>query len=91
MSFAPDVLSPRRLAAPLRAGTSTKLRRPVYRLAERQNPSRFGRLQPPETLDSLGQGIGMLTSNGKLDAKYRITAPEEMWTPPQPRIDRSDV
>lgn len=85
-------LSPRRLEALLRACTSVKLRRLFYWLAERQNHSWFRRLPPPEALDGLGLGRGnrKLASKGKLDAKYRITVPEEMWTPPQPMIDRSD-
>ncbi len=44
------------------------------------------KLPQPETLDELGLGRGnrMLVKGGRLDAKYMITVPEDMWTQPAP-------
>ncbi len=84
-------LSPRRLETLLRKCTSVKVRRLFYWLAERQNHAWFRKLPALNDLDELGSGSGnrMLATNGKLDAKYRITVPEEMWSPPTPTIARS--
>lgn len=40
------------------------------------------KLPDPYVLDDLGMGAGnrVLVKGGKLDTKYKITVPEEMWT-----------
>jgi hypothetical protein len=85
-------LSPKRLEGLLRQCTSVKLRRLFYWLAERQGHAWFSKLPAAATLDDLGLGTGnrVLARRGRLDAKYRITVPEEMWTPPRSMTDRSD-
>jgi hypothetical protein len=84
-------LSPRRLETLLGKCTSVKVRRLFYWLADRQNHAWFRKLPALDDLDKLGSGSGnrMLATNGKLDAKYRITVPEEMWSPPTPTTARS--
>ena len=48
------------------------------------------KLPAAETLDELGLGRGnrMLVKGGRLDAKYKITVPEDMWTPTAPTTDK---
>jgi hypothetical protein len=45
----------------------------------------------PDELDEMGLGSGnrVLARGGRLDPKYRITIPEEMWTPLAPTTDKS--
>lgn len=85
-------LSPKKLEALLRKCTSVKVRRLFYWLAERRSHTWFRKLPPPEALDELGLGRGnrMLAKGGKLDAKYLITVPEDMWTSRKPMIAKSD-
>lgn len=75
-------LSPVRLETLLRACRDIKVRRLFYWLAARQRHQWFERLPDPEKLDDLGLGKGyrMLIKGGKLDTRYLITVPEEMWT-----------
>ncbi|MGX5802617.1 type IV toxin-antitoxin system AbiEi family antitoxin domain-containing protein [Bradyrhizobium sp. Arg314] len=77
-------LSPRRMEQLLRKCTSVKVRRLFYWMAERQAYPWFSKLPDPETLDARGLGSGnrVLAKGGRLDTRYRITVPEEMWTPP---------
>lgn len=84
-------LSPRRLEQVLRKCTSVKVRRLFYWLAERHAHAWLKKLPAHDALDDLGLGSGnrMLAKGGKLDAKYRMTVPEEMWTAPAPTIDKS--
>lgn len=76
-------LSPRRLETLLRNCQNVKVRRLFYWLAERHRHAWFSRLTRPENLDELGLGSGnrLLARHGKLDSRYKITVPEEMWTP----------
>ncbi|MET2832879.1 type IV toxin-antitoxin system AbiEi family antitoxin domain-containing protein [Mesorhizobium shangrilense] len=84
-------LSPRRMEQLLRKCTSVKVRRLFYWMAERQAYPWFKKLPDPETFDELGLGSGnrVLVRGGRLDPKYRITVPEELWTPPARTIDKS--
>ncbi|SDG90606.1 type IV toxin-antitoxin system AbiEi family antitoxin domain-containing protein [Pelagibacterium luteolum] len=77
-------LSPRRLTALLEKCQSVKVRRLFYWLTERHTHAWAKKLPPPDNLDELGLGSGKreLAKGGKLDAKYLITVPEDMWTPP---------
>ncbi|MHB1098536.1 MAG: type IV toxin-antitoxin system AbiEi family antitoxin domain-containing protein [Burkholderiales bacterium] len=83
-------LSPRRLEQILRKCTSVKVRRLFYWFAERHAHPWFKKLPAPKTLDDLGLGSGnrMLAKGGRLDPKYRITVPEEMWTLRAPTTDK---
>ncbi|MER8835954.1 type IV toxin-antitoxin system AbiEi family antitoxin [Mesorhizobium sp. M0904] len=85
-------LSPRRMEQLLRKCTSVKLRRLFYWMAERHSYAWLKKLPKPEALDELGLGSGnrMLVRGGRLDPKYRITVPEEMWTQPALITDKSD-
>ena len=84
-------LSPRRMEQLLRKCTNVKVRRLFYWMAERNAYAWFNKLPAPEALDALGVGHGnrVLAKGGRLDSKYRITVPEEMWTPPAPTTDKS--
>ncbi|RWM05641.1 type IV toxin-antitoxin system AbiEi family antitoxin domain-containing protein [Mesorhizobium sp.] len=84
-------LSPRRMEQLLRKCTNVKVRRLFYWMAERNAYAWLKKLPPPEALDDLGLGSGnrVLAKGGKLDPKYRITVPEEMWTPPARTTDKS--
>lgn len=84
-------LSPRRMEQLLRKCTNVKVRRLFYWMAERHSFSWLKKLLSPEALDELGLGSGnrVVAKGGRLDAKYRITVPEEMWTPPAHTTDRS--
>jgi hypothetical protein len=77
-------LSPRRLTSLLEKCQSVKVRRLFYWLTERHAHAWVKKLPTPESLDQLGLGSGkrVLAKGGKLDAKYLITVPEDMWTPP---------
>lgn len=85
-------LSPRRMEELLRKCTSVKLRRLFYWMAGRHSYAWLKKLPKPEALDELGLGSGnrVLARDGRLDPRYRITVPEEMWTPPAPTTDKSD-
>lgn len=85
-------LSPRRMEPLLRKCTSVKVRRLFYWMAERHSYAWLKKLPKPEDLDELGLGSGnrLLAKKGRLDPKYRITVPEEMWTPPIHTTDRFD-
>lgn len=85
-------LSPRRMEQLLRKCTSVKVRRLFYWMAERNDYTWFKKLPAPKALDALGLGSGnrVLAKDGRLDSKYRITVPEEMWTPPALTTDKSD-
>ncbi|UXN57759.1 type IV toxin-antitoxin system AbiEi family antitoxin [Phyllobacterium zundukense] len=84
-------LSPRVMERLLRKCTQVKVRRLFYWMAERHSYTWLKKLPPAETLDELGLGSGnrMLIKGGRLDAKYMITVPEDMWTPPAPITDKS--
>lgn len=60
-------------------------------MAERHPFSWLKKLPEPEALDELGIGSGnrVVAKGGRLDSKYRITIPEEMWTPPAHTTDKS--
>jgi hypothetical protein len=75
-------LSPRRLESLLKRTKNIKVRRLFYWFAERHQYAWFKKLPPPLALDELGLGSGkrMLVQGGKLDTKYMITVPEDMWT-----------
>lgn len=75
-------LSPHRLDNVLRKTQSVKVRRLFYWFAERHQHAWFKKLPDPHVLDDLGLGAGkrVLAKGGKLDTKYNITIPEEMWT-----------
>ncbi|MEW6631705.1 MAG: type IV toxin-antitoxin system AbiEi family antitoxin domain-containing protein [Pseudomonadota bacterium] len=77
-------LSPRRMEELLRKCTNVKVRRLFYWMAERNAYAWLKKLPAAEELDALGLGRGnrVLARGGRLDQKYRITVPEEMWTPP---------
>jgi hypothetical protein len=77
-------LSPRRLTALLEKCQSVKVRRLFYWLTERHAHAWAKKLPNANSLDELGLGSGkrVLAKGGKLDAKYLITVPEDMWTPP---------
>ncbi|MCP9230095.1 type IV toxin-antitoxin system AbiEi family antitoxin [Mesorhizobium sp. LMG 17147] len=85
-------LSPRRMEQLLRKCTSVKVRRLFYWMAERHSYAWLNKLPKPEALDELGIGSGnrVLARGGRLDPKYRITVPEEMWTQPALTMDKSD-
>jgi hypothetical protein len=85
-------LSPRVMEKLLRKCTHVKVRRLFYWMAERHSYAWLKKLPPPETLDELGLGSGnrTLVKGGRLDTKYMITVPEDMWTPPAPTTDKSD-
>ncbi|ANN58701.1 hypothetical protein A9174_19425 [Mesorhizobium loti NZP2037] len=84
-------LSPKRMEQLLRKCTSVKLRRLFYWMAERHSYAWLKKLPKPEALDELGLGSGnrVLARGGRLDPKYRITVPEEMWTSPALTTDKS--
>lgn len=85
-------LSPRRMEQLLRKCANVKVRRLFYWMAERHSYSWLKKLPKPEALDELGLGSGnrVLARTGRLDPKYRITVPEEMWTPPARTSHKSD-
>jgi hypothetical protein len=85
-------LSPRVMEKLLRKCTHVKVRRLFYWMAERHSYAWLKKLPPPETLDELGLGSGnrTLVKGGRLDTKYMITVPQDMWTPPAPTTDKSD-
>lgn len=74
-------LSPRRLEQLLKGTANVKVRRLFYWFAERHRHAWFKKLPDPRKIDSLGLGSGKrtLAKGGKLDGKYEITVPEEMW------------
>lgn len=76
-------LSPRRLERLLKRTRNVKVRRLFYWFAERHQYAWLKKLPSPSSLDQLGLGSGkrMLVKGGKLDTKYMITVPEDMWTP----------
>lgn len=84
-------LSPRRMEQLLRKCTNVKIRRLFYWMAERNAYAWVEKLPAPDALDALGLGRGnrVLAKGGRLDPKYRITVPEEMWTPPALTTDKS--
>ena len=75
-------LSPRRLEKLLKKTQNVKVRRLFYWFSERHQYGWFKKLPDPYVLDALGMGAGnrVLVKGGKLDTKYKITVPEEMWT-----------
>lgn len=85
-------LSPRRLERLLKRTRNIKVRRLFYWFAERNNFAWFQKLPSPASLDDLGLGSGkrMLIKGGKLDTKYMITVPEDMWTQAQNTTDKSN-
>jgi hypothetical protein len=84
-------LSPRVMEQLLRKCTHVKVRRLFYWMAQRHSYPWLKKLPEPEMLDELGLGSGnrMLVRGGRLDARYKITVPEEMWTPPAHTTDKS--
>ncbi len=84
-------LSPRRLENLLKKAQNVKVRRLFYWFAERHQYTWFKKLPDPYTLDNLGLGAGnrALVKGGKLDTKYKITVPEEMWTGTANTINKS--
>jgi hypothetical protein len=84
-------LSPRRLERLLKRTQNIKVRRLFYWFAERHSYAWFKKLPDPSTLDDLGLGSGkrMLIKGGKLDTKYMITVPEDMWTQAQNTTNKS--
>ncbi|WP_258119992.1 type IV toxin-antitoxin system AbiEi family antitoxin [Mesorhizobium onobrychidis] len=84
-------VSPRRMEQLLRKCTSVKLRRLFYWMAERHSYAWLKKLPKPEALDELGLGSGnrVLARGGRLDTKYHITVPEDMWTQVAPTTDKS--
>ena len=84
-------LSPRRLENLLKKAQNVKVRRLFFWFAERHQYPWFKKLPDPYTLDGLGLGAGnrSLVKGGKLDAKYKITVPEEMWTETANTINKS--
>ena len=76
-------LAPHRMEKLLRICRSVKVRRLFYWYAERNHHAWFNKLPEPKTLDELGLGSGnrVLAKGGKLVANYKITVPEELWTP----------
>lgn len=84
-------LSPRRLENLLKKAQNVKVRRLFYWFAERHQYAWFKKLPDPYTLDNLGMGVGnrVLVKGGKLDTKYKITVPEEMWTGTANTISKS--
>ena len=72
-----STLSPRRLESLLRATHSIKAKRLFFWLAERQNHAWANKLDA--SVFDLGSGKRVLAKGGKLDKKYRITVPEEMY------------
>jgi len=84
-------LSPRRLETLLRRTQNVKIRRLFYWFAERHQFPWFKKLPNPSELDKLGLGSGkrMLARSGKLDTKYMITIPEDMWTQAADTIGKS--
>ncbi|WP_141105711.1 type IV toxin-antitoxin system AbiEi family antitoxin domain-containing protein [Rhizobium sp. R693] len=85
-------LSPRVMERLLVKCKHVKVRRLFYWMAERRPYPWFKKLPPVGMLDELGLGSGnrMLVKGGKLDTKYMITVPEDMWTLPAPTTDKSD-
>jgi hypothetical protein len=75
-------LSPRLMERLLRKCTHVKVRRLFYWMAERHSYTWLKKLPLAEKLDQLGLGSGnrMLVKGGRLDKKYKITVPEDMWT-----------
>ena len=84
-------LSPRRMEQLLRKCTNVKVRRLFYWMAERHSFSWLKKLRGPKALDELGIGSGnrVVAKGGRLDSKYHITVPEEMWTLPAHTTDKS--
>lgn len=84
-------LSPRRMEQLLRKCANVKVRRLFYWMAERHSFSWLKKLPGPDAIDELGMGSGnrVVAKGGRLDSKYRITVPEEMWTPPAHTTDKS--
>lgn len=84
-------LSPRRMEQLLRKCTSVKLRRLFYWMAERHSYVWLKKLPKPDALDELGLGSGnrVVARGGRLDTKYHLTVPEEMWTQVAPTTDKS--
>jgi hypothetical protein len=84
-------LSPRRMEQLLRKCANVKVRRLFYWMAERHAYAWLKKLPQPGALDELGLGSGnrVLARGGRLDPKYHITVPEEMWTPPALTTDKS--
>jgi hypothetical protein len=72
-----STLSPRRLESLLRETRSVKAKRLFFWLAERQNHAWMKKLDA--SAFDLGSGKRVLAKGGKLDKKYRITVPEEMY------------
>lgn len=72
-----STLSPRRLASLLRKTRSVKAKRLFFWLAERQNHAWVKRLD--SSAFDLGSGKRVLAKGGKLDKKYQIIVPEEMY------------
>ena len=84
-------LSPRRLEKLLKLTKNVKVRRLFYWFAERHQYTWLKKLPSPLALDELGLGSGkrMLVQGGKLDTKYMITVPEDMWTQAQNTTGKS--
>lgn len=84
-------LSPRRLETLLRKCQNVKVRRLFFWFAERHQYPWFKKLPDPSGLDNLGLGSGnrMLAKGGRLDTKYKITVPEDMWTQTANTINKS--
>ncbi|MEK1929855.1 MAG: type IV toxin-antitoxin system AbiEi family antitoxin domain-containing protein [Pararhizobium sp.] len=84
-------LSPRRMEQLLRKCANVKVRRLFYWMADLHPYAWLKKLPRPEMLDELGLGSGnrVLVKGGRLDPRYLITVPEEMWTPAAPGIDKS--
>lgn len=69
-------LSPRKMAALLRACRNVKVKRLFFWLADRQGYAWFNKLDV-RAFD-LGKGKRVVFSGGKLDRKYQITVPEHL-------------
>ena len=84
-------LSPRRLERLLKRIRNVKVRRLFYWFADRHQHAWSKKLPDPHALDELGLGSGnrVLAKGGKLDAKYKITVPEDMWIQAQNTTDKS--
>ena len=72
-----STLSPRKLESLLRLTRNVKVKRLFFWLAERHDHAWLKKLDL-HTFD-LGKGKRVLAKGGKLDRKYQITVPEEMY------------
>ena len=84
-------LSPHKMEKLLKRTHNIKARRLFYWFAERYHYAWFKKLPSLSSLDQLGMGTGnrVLVKGGKLDTKYKITVPEDMWTETQNITNKS--